>query len=62
MSDSFLPKNRRAYSAAELATLLGVATDSVYRAVKRGQLKRLAGFGKFMFSETELQRFLNQTK
>jgi predicted site-specific integrase-resolvase len=57
-----VPLARRAYTAAELAAMCGVATDSIYRAVHAGKLKPLAGFGKMMFSDKEVERFLGSTK
>jgi predicted site-specific integrase-resolvase len=60
MSD--VPKARRVFSVNELATMFGVATDSIYRAVHSGKLRPLAGFGKMMFSDKEVERFLGATR
>ena len=56
------PVTRRAFTVSEIADQLGIGIDSVYRAVHRGQLKRIAGIGRFMISEQELDRFLAATK
>jgi excisionase family DNA binding protein len=63
-NEKLLPQavTRKAFTVAEVASQCGVARDSIYRAIYRGQLKRLAGFGRFMISESELQRFLSVTK
>lgn len=56
------PLARRVYTARELAAMFGCAPDSVYRAVHAGRLKPLAGFGKMMFSDKEVERFLGATR
>ena len=56
------PLARRVYTVAEVAVVFGTARDAVYRAVHSGMLKPLAGFGKMMFSDKEVERFLGATK
>jgi hypothetical protein len=57
-----VPKARRVYTVAELAAMFGTATDAIYRAVHSGKLRPLAGFGRMMFSDKEVERFLGATK
>jgi excisionase family DNA binding protein len=54
--------NRRAYTIAEAAELLGVHKVSVYRRIYSGEIKVLAGFGRLMIPEAELQKFLEDVK
>ena len=54
--------SRRAYSLAEAADLCGVSYHTIYRAVCRGQLKVLSGFGRLMVSDQELDRFLSKAE
>jgi excisionase family DNA binding protein len=54
--------NRRAYTIAEAAELLGVHKVSVYRRIYSGEIKVLAGFGRFMIPDAELQKFLGDVK
>jgi excisionase family DNA binding protein len=54
--------SRRAYTIAEAAGLLGVHKVSVYRRIYSGEIKVLAGFGRLMITETELQKFLGDVK
>jgi hypothetical protein len=54
--------SRRAYSLAEAADLCGVSYHTIYRAVCRGHLKRLSGFGRLMVSDQELNRFLSRAE
>jgi excisionase family DNA binding protein len=54
--------NRRAYTIAEAAELLGVHKVSVYRRIYSGEIKVLSGFGRLMIPETELEKFLGQVK
>jgi Helix-turn-helix domain len=56
------PLSRRVYTVAELAVMFGTATDAVYRAIHSGKLKPLAGFGRYMFSDREIEKFLGATK
>ena len=51
--------NRRAYTIAQAAELLGVHKVSIYRRLYSGDIKVLKGFGQLMVPATELDRFLN---
>jgi excisionase family DNA binding protein len=57
-----VPMPRRAFTIQEVAQQLGCAVDSIYRAIYRGQLRPLAGFGRKMISDKELERFLSEVK
>jgi excisionase family DNA binding protein len=54
--------SRKAFTIAEVATLLGVHKSSVYRILYAGGIKVLSGCGRLMIPETELQRFLNRVE
>ena len=54
--------NRRAYTIAEAAELLGVHKVSVYRRIYSGEIKVLSGFGRLMIPDTELKRFLGDIR
>ena len=54
--------NRRAYTIAAAAGLLGVHKVSVYRRIYSGEIKVLSGFGRLMIPDTELQKFLGNVK
>jgi excisionase family DNA binding protein len=56
------PNSRRAYTVGEVADQVGTAVDSIYRSIHRGKLRRIAGIGRFMISEAELNRFLGEVK
>jgi predicted site-specific integrase-resolvase len=56
------PASRRAYSLAEAADMCGVSYHTIYRAVCRGHLKVLTGFGRLMVSDQELNRFLSKAE
>jgi excisionase family DNA binding protein len=54
--------NRRAYTIAQAAELLGVHKVSVYRRIYSGQIKVLSGFGRLTIPANELDRFLNKVE
>ena len=54
--------NRRAYTIAQAAELLGVHKVSVYRRIYEGKLKVLSGFGRLMIPDAELERFPNKVE
>jgi excisionase family DNA binding protein len=54
--------NRRAYTIAEAASLLGCHKVSIYRRIYSGEIKVLAGFGRLMIPATELEKFLGNVK
>jgi excisionase family DNA binding protein len=51
---------RRAYTIAEAADLLGVHKVSVYRRVYSGEIKVLSGFGRLTIPAAELEQFLRK--
>ncbi len=57
-----LSPSRKAFSLKEAADLCGVSYHTLYRAVCRGDLKVLSGFGRSMISDSELNRFLGKSE
>ena len=53
---------QRAFSLKEAAPQCGASYSTLWRAACRGDLKVLAGMGRMMVSEAELNRFLGHTK
>ena len=53
---------RRAYSLAEIADMLGHHRSWVYRQVKDGKIKTIVGFGNQMVTSDELDRILSLSK
>jgi predicted site-specific integrase-resolvase len=49
---------RLCWSLKEAAERCGVSYHTMYRAVCRGDLKIIKGFGRMMVSESELPRFV----
>jgi hypothetical protein len=56
------PEDRRAFSLREVAEKCGVSYSVIWRAVARGDLKVLKGFGRTMVSGEELKRFLGKSE
>jgi excisionase family DNA binding protein len=52
---------RRAYSLAQVAAILGVHRATVHRLVQAGKLKAISGFGTAKVSDVEIDRFLSDT-
>jgi len=52
---------RRAFTLDEAAAICGVSYHTLYRAICRGNLRVLTGFGRMMVSDKELDRFLGKT-
>jgi predicted site-specific integrase-resolvase len=52
---------RRAFTLGEAAAICGVSYHTLYRAICRGSLRILTGFGRMMVSNRELDRFLSNT-
>jgi predicted site-specific integrase-resolvase len=52
---------RKAFSITEAAAACGVSYHTLWRAICRGDLRPLKGFGRLMISESELNRFLSKT-
>jgi predicted site-specific integrase-resolvase len=57
-----VPTVRRAYSIKEAAEMCGRSYYTVYRAVCRGDIRVLSGFGRAMISDEELNRFLGKSE
>ena len=53
--------HRRAFTLDEAAAICGVSYHTIYRAICRGNLRVLTGFGRMMVSDRELNRFLDKT-
>jgi excisionase family DNA binding protein len=49
---------RRVYTIAEVARLVGVSLPTIYRRVYSGEIKVISGFGRLTISAEELERFL----
>ncbi len=54
-------ETRIAYKLSEAATLLGVSTTTIRRAIKRGLIKPSRAFRHVIISKEELNRFLVTT-
>jgi excisionase family DNA binding protein len=52
---------RRAWSVAEVAKLLGRHKATVYRLIYAGYLRTVEGTGEALISESELNRFLTSS-
>jgi helix-turn-helix protein len=52
---------RRAFTLDAAAAICGVSYHTLYRAICRGHLRALTGFGRMMVSDRELDRFLGKT-
>lgn len=53
---------RRAFTLDKAAAICGVSYHTLYRAICRGDLRVLTGFGRMMVSDKELERFLGKTE
>ena len=53
---------RRAYTIAEVARLVGVSVPTIYRRIYSGEIKVISGFGRLTISADELERFLGNQK
>jgi len=53
--------HKRAFTLGEAAAICGVSYHTIYRAICRGNLRVLTGFGRMMVSDKELERFLAKT-
>jgi excisionase family DNA binding protein len=56
------PVERRAYSLAQVAAILGVHRATVHRLVQAGKLKAISGFGNMKVSDIDIDRFLSNTR
>jgi hypothetical protein len=62
ISDTTAGTSRRAFSLKEAAEMCGRSYYTFYRAVCRGDIRVLSGFGRTMISDEELNRFLSKTE
>jgi len=58
---NFEHAQRRAFTLDEAAAICGVSYHTLYRAICRGDVRVLTGFGRMMISDKELDRFLGKT-
>jgi hypothetical protein len=59
--NKFSDVQRRAFTLEEAAAVCGVSYHTLYRAVCRGDLQIVTGFGRMMISDKELDRFLGKS-
>jgi predicted site-specific integrase-resolvase len=52
---------KRAFTLEQAAAICGVSYHTLYRAVCRGNLQIVTGFGRMMISDKELDRFLGKS-
>jgi Helix-turn-helix domain len=57
----FIDVQKRAFTLEEAAAICGVSYHTLYRAVCRGNLQIVTGFGRMMISDKELERFLGES-
>lgn len=55
-------RKHRVLTTKDVAELCRVSLATVYRVIKLGRLRPLAGFGKALFSVEEIDRFLGVTR
>lgn len=55
-------EDRLAYSVLEASRLVGVSYTTLWRAIKRGDLRPIKGVGLLRISRKELQRFTEDTR
>jgi excisionase family DNA binding protein len=55
-------EDRLAYSVLEASQLVGVSYTTLWRAIKRGDLRPIKGVGLLRISRKELQRFTEDTR
>ena len=54
-------EDRIAYSVLEASQLVGVSYTTLWRAIRRGDLRPIKGMGLMRISKKELQRFTEDT-
>jgi predicted site-specific integrase-resolvase len=52
----------RIYTAKEVAKILRITPQVLYRLVKQGRVRPLAAFGRLKISAEELSRFIGETR
>ncbi len=55
-------EDRIAYSVLEASQLVGVSYTTLWRAIRRGDLRPIKGMGLMRISKKELQRFTADTR
>ena len=55
-------ENRLAYSVLEASQLVGVSYTTLWRAIRRGDLRPIKGMGLLRISRKELERFTEDTR
>ena len=55
-------EDRLAYSVLEASQLVGVSYTTLWRAIRRGDLRPIKGMGLMRISKKELERFTEDTR
>jgi excisionase family DNA binding protein len=55
-------EGRLAYSVSEASQLVGVSYTTLWRAIRRGDLRPIKGMGLLRISKKELERFTEDTR
>jgi len=55
-------EGRIAYSVSEASQLIGVSYTTLWRAIRRGDLRPIKGMGLLRISKKELERFTEDTR
>jgi excisionase family DNA binding protein len=55
-------EGRIAYSVSEASQLVGVSYTTLWRAIRRGDLRPIRGMGLLRISKKELERFTEDTR
>jgi excisionase family DNA binding protein len=55
-------EGRIAYSVSEASQLVGVSYTTLWRAIRRGDLRPIKGMGLLRISKKELERFTEDTR
>jgi len=55
-------EGRIAYSVSEASQLVGVSYTTLWRAIRRGDLRPIKGIGLLRISKKELERFIEDTR
>ena len=55
-------EDRLAYSVLEASQLVGVSYTTLWRAIRRGDLRPIKGMGLLRISKKELERFTEDTR
>ena len=55
-------EGRLAYSVSEASQLVGVSYTTLWRAIRRGDMRPIKGMGLLRISKKELERFTEDTR